>query len=217
MVYSVLLDGSINEVSWHIWFSDSGTPLFSTYYSSDETYAYIGIITSSIVGDNDLEFAFKGTEHDWVIKLADVSGLSYKMSEITNTYWGPSQTGLPDGVKIIKGLTDGKISYEIRIEKDLLGEYGKDIPDNLNIWIMVANGSHGQWIWSIIDIPEGEVNFYPEARADWWFTISEEEDQITESVPSFSAPELPIGTITSIILMLTAMLVISKKQSLSNF
>jgi hypothetical protein len=218
-VSALTLDGNVNELDWELWYVDTGILSFTVYNTSDDDYAYIGIVTSiDESGQNDFQMAFKGSEKDWAIKLSDISGASYLKSkqDTSVTYWGSKKVGLPDGVQIVQGVTDGKISYEISIAKELL-KNGKVFPTN-QVWFMVSSNSNGNWIWSILDVPSEEVNFYPDSRAGWWFTFPEGDGPITEldEVPTFSAPEFPIGTILPILAMLLATILGTKKKPMPN-
>jgi hypothetical protein len=218
-VSALVLDGNVNEIEWELWYVDTGTPSFTIYTTSDENYAYLGIVTSiEETGKNDLQLAFKGIEKDWAIKLSDVTGTSYVKSkdDTSVTYWGSKKAGLPEGVQIVQGVTDGKVSYEISIAKELL-KNSEAFPTN-QVWLMVSSNSNGNWIWSILDIPSEEVNFYPDSRAGWWFTFPEDDVPISEldEVPTFVAPEFPLGTILPMLAMLLAMVIGTQKKSMPN-
>lgn len=212
----VTLDGVVNEPSWTTWFTDNDSPSYITYTSYDSQNIYIGIVTSiEDIGISQLQIAFKGAEHDWIIKLSDITETKYKVSKMVpdGEYWGNSKNGLPEGVQIVQSLTEGYVSYEISIPKELLGKYGEDFPNNFNLWLMYTVENNGGWVMSSTDNPNNDVNFYPPSRADWWFDYSIETMIENDDVPSFHAPEFPIGTIVSLFVMLSATILISKKKS----
>jgi hypothetical protein len=214
---AVTLDGSVTEPTWNLWIIDSGDPSFSVFYWEDTTNVYIGIVTSGTeFGQNDIELAFQAIDYDWAIKLSDISGHKYvkSISDPVTDYWGPSKLGLPDGVNIVQGSTDGKISYEISIEKELLGKKGEEFPTNFKMWLMVSTDSKGNWIWSIIDVKSGVANFYPESREGWWFEFIDYGE--IDEIPTFHAPEFPLGSITAVIMMFAAMIVVGKKNTMQS-
>ena len=215
ITYAQTMDGVIDESDWVLWFEDLADPSFSTKFSENDTSVFIGIITNNTeIGSNQLQVAFKAAENDFVILSSDISGTKFKPNtvnpETAQNYWAATRPGLPTGVEIMQGFTNGKVSYEICISKELLGSFGEDFPDNFTLWIMYTPEGNGAWIWSIIDT-EGEVNFYPDSRSGWWFSLIESD--LNDETPVFHAPEIPYGTILSLVTMLAAFYAISRKTS----
>jgi hypothetical protein len=181
----------------------------------DQSNIYLGIITGTLTPDNgQLQVAFKASEYDWAIMITETS-IEYKRSKndpgIGDKYWKAAIQGLPDGVQAVQDVTDSMISYEISISKELIGEYGADYPDNFTFWLMYTLDGDGSWIWSIIDI-DGKVNFYPEAYAGWWFALSPYDE--TDEIPMFITPEIPYGTLMSLTIMLSVILLRYKRATI---
>jgi hypothetical protein len=51
-------------------------------------------------------------------------------------------------------------------------------------------------------------NYYPDYNDSWWF----HQDDIPDELPTFSTPEYPLGTILSIITMIVALDIDSRKM-----
>lgn len=200
---SVNLDGIVTETVWMEWIEDTGYPSYRVYYTSDESFVYLGFILD---GDNpSLRFGFRADTSDYLIKITDVGDVSFYPGDPSRpSWWGPKRFGLPDGVEVFIGVTDSKFSYEVKISKEILGDYATDIPESFPIWVM--NGARGRAI----------PNYYPDSREDWWFYRSGTSDRIEavepDETPSFHAPEFPLGTLSSIAVMAIAMLLIGKKN-----
>jgi hypothetical protein len=200
---SITLDGVVSETVWVEWIEDKGYPSYRIFYTSDESYIYLGFILD---GDNpNLRFAFRADTSDYLIKITDVGDLSFYPGDSSRpSWWGPKRFGLPDGIEVSIGVTEGKYSYEVKVLKEILRDNGEDLPDNFPIWVM--NGARGRAI----------PNYYPDNREDWWFYRSGSSDRIEavepDETPSFHAPEFPMGTLSSIAVMAIAMLLISKKN-----
>jgi len=215
VTHAQTINGVIDETPWTIWFEDSANPSYTAFFYENDTTVFIGIVTNiTETGSNQIQIAFKAAQNDFAILYSDISGYKFKPNTIkpdsSFNYWAETRLGLPTGVVIIQGVTDGKISYEICISKELLGKYGEEFPDKFNLWLMYTPEGSGGWIWSIIDT-EGEVNFYPESRSDWWFSFVESD--VDDKIPVFHAPEIPYGSILSLFSMLVAYYAISKKNS----
>jgi hypothetical protein len=214
-VNALIMDGIIDEDEWTQWFTDDENPSYTTYYMEDQSNIYLGLITDTLIPDNSqLQVAFKTSEYDWAIMITETS-IEYKRNKndprIGAKYWKAAVLGLPEGVQVVQGVTGDMISYEIAISKELIGEYGVDYPDNFTFWLMYTLEGDGSWIWSIIDI-DGEVNFYPDAYAGWWFAHSLDEE--TEEIPLFHTPEIPYGTLMSLTIMLSVILIRHKRLTI---
>lgn len=190
------IDGIVEETEW-TWLLDdlSQQPNFSVYYSSDSAYVYLAIVTNDANENSDvLEFAFRGAEKDYWIEVKPGISTNFRLSGGTwQGWWKGLRTGTPSGVNIAEGETDGYRSYEISIEVSKLGDKASSFPEKFKFWIKVQDGT-----------PNGPVNYYSDNRADWWWVIEQEVGDDDESPPMFMAPELPLGTIMSLISMLAA-------------
>jgi hypothetical protein len=196
---SITLDGIISETVWIEWFEDSEYPSFSVYYTFDELNVHLGIILDiESVDDANLRFAFRADTSDFLIKITEEGDFSFYPGDSSRiSWWGSKRVGLPYGVEVVKGKTNGKTSYEIKILKEILGVYA-DVPDGFPLWVMSKAS----------DIAIS--NYYPNNREDWWF-YREDTDP-----PTFNAPEFPLGSISSIVVMGVALLLVSRKNQIIN-
>ena len=201
---NITLDGTVSETAWVEWFEDSTYPSFNAYYYFDEDYVYLGIVLDiDNANDPNLKFAFRADASDFLIKITKEGDLSFYPGDSSRpSWWGPKRFGLPNGVELAIGETDGSPSYEVRILKEILGDY-TDVPDGFPLWIM-----------SVASDP-AISHYYPVARDDWWFyrgggqgvlEIIENDDP-----PSFHVPEYPLGSILSLVTMMAALGIISKR------
>lgn len=199
----IILDGELSETEWMLWFEDTDEPRFTVYYATDESNVYIGIIVEDDDTSNDhFQFAFRAEDVDYKIKIKHDIIICYRPSGgEKDGWWRHTVWGLPPGVEIVVGTTNGKTSYEICIAKSTLGGYADDFPNNFIMWIMY-----------ISDNPSGSSNYYPSALADWWFI--EKDDERGEGggpIPEFIIPETPYGTILSLATMTGALLLLTKR------
>ena len=198
---SITLDGIVSETSWVDWISDSGYPSYSIYYTADDSDVYLGFI---LEGDTpDLKFAFRADASDFLIKIVDGVFAFYPGDSSRPSWWGPKRSGLPSGVEVVIGITGGKHSIEVKISKDILGGYSEDMPDSFRLWVMSSASDSS--------VP----NYYPDHRNDWWFYRDDATD-VTEIIendnpPTFHVPEYPLGTILSLISMMAAFGIMTKK------
>ncbi len=199
----ITLDGKVSETVWVDWFEDPGYPSYSGYYTVDEEAIYIGIVLDiDNVDDANLRFAFRAEASDYLIKITEEGDVSFKPGDSSRTsWWGGKRIGLPYGVEVVKGETSGKASYEIKLLKEILGDYA-DLSEDFPIWVMSK-------------APDSSVpNYYPDNRGDWWFYDMESGRELVydpEDVPRFHVPEYPLGTMLSLITMIAALGMMSKK------
>ena len=196
---SIALDGMVSETSWVKWISDIGNPSYNIYYTTDDSEIYIGII---LEGDNpDIKFAFRADASDFLIKIVDGVLSFYPGDSGRSNWWGSKRFGLPVGVEIVSGVTEGKHSYEVKISKEMLGVYSENRPDSFPVWVMNSASD------------SSVHNYYPDDRDDWWFYRGSSQELVydPEDVPTFHAPEYPLGTILSLITMMTALGIMSKR------
>ena len=204
---NITLDGEISEAVWVDWFEDPGYPSYSVYYTVDEEAIYIGIVLDiDNVDDANLRFAFRAEASDYLIKITEEGDVSFYPGDSSRpSWWGNKRIGLPSGVEVVKGETSGKPSYEIKIMKEILGDYA-DLSEDFPLWVMSK-------------APDSSVpNYYPDSRArDWWFYRDDSTEFIgAEEPPTFSAPEFPLGTISSIAVMIAALALIGRKKNTIN-
>jgi hypothetical protein len=199
-----VLNGVVDEVEWNYWFTDdSGPPIVDVYWTNNSDYLYIGIVTDDTNENSDyLEFAFKGGEEDYSVQITPGVSIQYAVRvsvslPLHQGYWTNYNTGLPTGVNVVTGETLENRSYEISIELSILGNRAGDLPALFDFYYMVQDG-----------VPDGPSN-YPESYNNWNFDPDREE----ELIPTFSTPELPLGTIMALISMLLAMVIFMKKPS----
>lgn len=205
MADPVILDGIVSEGAWLAWFDDPGSPSYDVSYSYDEDAIYIGMVLDSAnIKDAKLQFAFRAKKCDFKIRITPDGEVSFNPGGPSQTswWWGRRQ-GLPYGVDVVKSETDGKTSYEIKILKEILGGY-TEIPDNFPFWVMFKVSNNAL------------KNTYPDSRADWWFERGGVGD-VPEGVPLFHAPEIPLGTISSIVVMAAALVLVSRKNNNIDF
>ena len=200
----VLLDGTVDEADWNYWFTDdSGSPVVDVYWSNNSDYLYIGMVTDDANENSDyLEFAFKGGEEDYWVQIIPGVSTSYSVRASASIplfqgYWTTIYAGLPTSVNVVSGETLGNRSYEISIELSILGYRAGDLPESFEFWYKVQDG-----------FPDGPFNSYPDSYATWKFEPPE-----NEPIPTFSVPELPLGTIMALISMFLAMVIFMKKPS----
>lgn len=200
----VMLNGTVDEADWNYWFTDDlGSPVVDVYWSNNSDYLYIGLVTDDTNENSDyLEFAFKGGEEDYSVQIIPGVSTLYSVRASVATplfqgYWDAYYTGLPTGVNVVTGETLGNRSYEISIELSILGNRAGDLPESFEFWYKVQDG-----------FPDGPIN-YPELYNNWNF----EPDNDEVPIPTFSVPELPLGTIMALISMLLAMVIFIKKPS----
>ena len=198
---SITLDGIVTETSWVEWISDIGYPSYNIYYTTDDSDVCLGII---LEGDTpDIKLAFRADASDFLLKIVD-GVLSFYPGDSSNpNWWGSKRTGLPSGVELASGVTDGKHSIEVKISKEMLGGYSDNMPDSFPLWVMNSASDSS--------VP----NYYPDNRGDWWFYDMEsgrERVYDLEDVPSFHVPEYPLGTILSLLTMIAALGIMSKKM-----
>ena len=117
-VNAVMIDGSVNENEWIFLFTDdSEEPKINVYWYIDQSDFNLGILTNKIEVDEDLlEFAFRAIDIDYWIKYEPGISTVYKKSrDDTTLEWWEDRTynGLPRGVNISAGTTNGTRSYEI--------------------------------------------------------------------------------------------------------
>ena len=200
---NIALDGNVSETVWVEWFEDSAYPSFNAYYYFDEDYVYLGIVLDfDELDDANLKFAFRAAASDFLVKITEEGDLSFYPGDSSRvSWWGRKRFGLPTGVELVIGETNGKPSYEVRISKEILGDY-VDVPDGFPLWIMSKasdpNISH----------------YYPVSRDDWWFYRGDNADVLvieSDAPPTFHVPEYPLGTILSLITMMAALGIMSKR------
>lgn len=203
----ITLDGVLSETEWMLWFEDEGEPGFTVYYATDVSYVYIGIILKDDNTSNDhLQFAFHAEDIDYKIKIKHDTIICYRPSGGTSEgWWRNTIWGLPPGVEMVVGSTEGKSSYEICIAKSTLGTEAEDFPDDFKIWIMY-----------ISDNPDGGVNYYPNVYAGWWWVHNQDSGDdikiIEETAPEFRIPEVPYGTVISVATMIGVFLLFAKRD-----
>ena len=125
---SITLDGNVSETSWVEWISDTGYPSYSIWYTFDDSDVYIGIILES--DTPEIKFAFRADASDFLIKIVDGVLSFYPGDSSRPSWWGPKRFGLPSGVELVTGITEGKHSIEVKISKEILGGYSEDMPDS---------------------------------------------------------------------------------------
>ncbi len=204
----ITLDGDINESDWVLWFEDNDIPKYTAYYSLDDTNVYIGILLDDNDVTNDkVMFAFKAENYDWLIEIIQGTTFVYRPSGGGwNGWWQSKRPGLPPDVQVEVGTTNGKTSYEICIPKNMLGGYAEDFPEKAKIWIMYRTED------------SGNVNYYPQGYADWFFVTSERNFVLEEEEPpKFSTPEIPYGTVLSVATMIAALMLYTRRNKLPNF
>ena len=199
----ITLDGVLSENIWIPWFTDEDEPGYAVYYATDETNVYIGLVLEDGDTSNDhLQFAYQADDIDYKIKIKHDTIICYRSSGGTNEgWWRRTIWGLPPGVTIAMGTTEGKTSYEICIDKSTLGEHAIDFPENFTMWIMY-----------ISDNPSGPANYYPNMYAGWWWVINQDSGDEDEKVPEFHIPETPMGTMLSLAAMAGAFLLLAKRD-----
>jgi hypothetical protein len=204
----ITLDGKVSETVWVDWFEDPGYPSYNVYYTVDEEAIYIGIVLDiDNVDDANLRFAFRAEASDYLIKITEEGDISFYPGDSSRpSWWGNKRNGIPTGVELATGETNGKHSYEIRITKELLGDYA-DVPDGFPIWIMSETADLS--------------NYYPDHRNGWWFYRDDSTDVLeileSDNPPTFHAPEFPLGTLSSIAVMALALVLASRKKNTINF
>jgi hypothetical protein len=200
---AVTMDGTIDEGDWNFWFNDdSEQPAVDVYWATDADYLYIGLVTDDANENKDvLEFAFRADGIDYWIQVKPGIATNYRPSGGEyNGWWSGKKSGLPSGVSIVAGETDGARSYEISIEASILKS---ELPEKLKFWYKVLDGKSG---------PD---NYYPDSRAGWWFDIERDvgEDDDEKTPIMFSVPEFPLGTLAALVSMVLAFTLFMKKPS----
>ena len=200
---AVTMDGTIDEGDWNFWFKDdSEQPVVDAYWATDADYLYIGLVTDDANENKDvLEFAFRADDIDYWIQVKPEIATNYRPSGGDyNGWWSGKKSGLPSGVSIVAGETDGTRSYEISIEASILKS---ELPEKLTFWYKVLDGKSG---------PD---NYYPDSRAGWWFDIERDvgEDDDEKTPIMFSVPELPLGTLAALVSMVLAFTLFMKRPS----
>ena len=198
---SITLDGAVSETSWVEWISDTTYPSYSIHYTFDDSDVYLGIILEN--DTPNLKFAFRADASDFLIKIVDGVLSFYPGDSSRTSWWGPKRFGLPSGVELVSGITEGKQSIEVKISKEILGGYSEDMPDSFPLWVM-NSASDSRF-----------SNYYPDHRDDWWFYRDDATD-VTEIIenddpPIFHAPEYPFGSILSLITMMAALGIMTKR------
>ena len=199
----ITLDGKVSETVWVDWFEDPGYPSYSAYYTFDVEAIYLGIVLDvDNADDANLRFAFRAEAGDYLIRITEEGDMSFHPGDSSRTsWWGGKRTGLPSGVEVVKGETGGKVSYEVKLLKEILGDY-VDISGEFSLWVMSKDPD--------VDLS----NYYPDNRGDWWFYRDDSSEVIgTEEVPTFHTPEFPLGTISSLAVMALAFLLVSRKEN----
>ena len=202
----ITLDGKVSETVWVDWFEDPGYPSYSGYYTVDEEAVYIGIVLDiDNVDDANLRFAFRAEASDYLIKITEEGDMSFYPGDSSRTaWWGGKRIGLPYGVEVVQGETSGKASYEIKLLKEILGDYADPSEDFPLLVMSKATDS---------SVP----NHYPDNRGDWWFYRDGDTEVIwAEEPPTFHAPEFPLGTLSSIAVMALAFVLASRKKNTIN-
>ena len=212
----ITLDGVLSETDWMLWFEDTNEPGFTVYHATDEDNVYLGIIVEDDdISDDHLQFALRADGVDYKIKIKYDTIICYRPGgEWIKGWWSRTVWGLPPGVEIVIGTTNGKTSYEICIAKSKLGDYTDDFPNNFVMWIMY-----------ISDNPGGPANYYPNVYAGWWWVVNQDSgdekdekvfqdsgDEKDEKVPEFHIPETPYGTILSLATMIGAVFLLNKRN-----
>jgi len=207
---NIALDGDISETIWVDWFEDPGYPSYSVYYTFDEDNVYLGIVLDiDNVDDANIRFAFRAETSDFLIKITKDGDTSFYPGDSSRTsWWGGKRIGLPYGVEVVNGETSGKPCYEIKILKEILGDYA-DIPDCFPLWVMSEASDMAM------------SNYYPNNRGDWWFYRDDNTENIevfgTEDPPTFHVPEFPLGTFSSMAVMAVALVLASRKKNNLSF
>ena len=212
MVYAddINLDGTVDETEWIWLLSDtSQEPLFDIKWWKDTENLYISIVTDDGNENEDLlEFAFRAKEVDYWIRMKPDTFKKYRESGGDwNGWWKNIKMGLPSDVDIVASETDGKRSYEIKIGLSILGSKANNFPANFEFWLKIRDG------------PNGPINYYPDSYAGWWFAHDvDNEEKIVEfeEIPTFSVPEIPYGTIMTLITMLAATALFMRRTSSLN-
>ena len=201
----IVLDGVIDESDYTLYIrDDTHAPIYSLYTASDIDHLYLGIV---LEGDTDASndlmlFAYRQQNTDYWIRVKDAVYKFRPSGGSWQGWWQGVRFGLPDGVEIVVGETNGDTSYEIRIARNVLGEYGDGLPDSFQFWLELKG-----------DVSGVDHNWYPED--DWWF-YSEENPAPSfngdeEEVPEFHVPEVPYGTILTLATMAAALAITSRK------
>jgi len=202
----ITLDGKVSETVWVDWFEDPGYPSYSVYYTVDEEAIYIGIVLDiDNVDDANLRFAFRAEASDYLIKITEEGDISFYPGDSSRiSWWGNKRIGLPSGVEVVQGETSGKASYEIKLLKEILGDYA-DLSEDFPLWVLSEASDMAM------------SNYYPDDRSDWWFYRGDSTEAIgLEEPPTFHAPEFPLGTISSIAVMIAALALIGRKKNTIN-
>ena len=207
---NITLDGEISEAVWVDWFEDPGYPSYSVYYTFDEDNVYLGIVLDiDNVDDANIRFAFRAEASDYIIRITKDGDISFHPGDSSRTtWWGGKRIGLPYGVEVVKGETSEKPSYEIKILKEILGDYA-DLSEDFPFWVMSEASDMAM------------SNYHPNNRDDWWFYRDDSslstEVMGTEEPPVFHAPEFPLGTVSSIAVMALALVLAKKNKNTINF
>jgi len=197
------MNGTIDEADWNHWIKDdSEPPVVNVSWCTDSDYLFIGIMTDDANENSDvLEFAFRASEKDYWIRIKPGVSTKYRPSGGDHEgWWKGVRIGLPAGVDVVAGKTDGNRSYEISIELSILGKRAGDLPESFVFWYMVLDGA-----------PNGSDNYYPDSHEGWWFDIEQEGEE--ENPLKFVIPELPLGTIMALMSMFLAIAIYVKKPS----
>jgi len=201
---NITLDGEVTETIWLEWFEDLGYPSYSTYHTADDDAIYIGIVLDvDNVDEANLLFAFRAEKRDFRIIITKEGDMSFNPGDSSiSSWWEKRRPGLPYGVEVVIGDTNGKASYEIKILKEILGDK-TIVPDNFPFWLLIRE-SNGVFL-----------NAYPDSRAGWWFLYSDDGESV-EQTPAFHAPEFPFGSVSSIVVMAIALVLVNKKKNNTN-
>lgn len=199
------LDGVVEEPEWTWLFNDiSDEPYFDLYWYIDTENLYIAIATDDANENYDvMKFAFAAKDLDYRIQVAPGVYTAYRKSggDIED-YWSTLRIGLPSGVNVSYGKTDGKRSYEISIQLEMLGNKANDFPENFKMWIMLKDGT------------QDSINYYPNSRAGWWFLFGSEEEGEENPTLHFGVPELPFGTLMALISTIAALTLFASRQQI---
>jgi len=201
----IVLDGVIDELGYTLYIrDDTHGPIYSLYTATDDNSLYLGIVLEDDAdASNDLLlFAYRQQNTDYWIRVKDALYKFRPRGGIWQGWWQGVRPGLPEGVDIVVGETNEETSYEIQIARNVLGDYGDDLPDSFQFWLELKG-----------DVNSVDHNWYPENN--WWFYTEEHPTPSfngdEQEAPRFHVPEVPYGTILTLATMAAALAIVLKK------